>query len=514
MNWSSPGLACAVISGAILVSAPSCKRPDETMKADLGEAGYQMTTEDWFRAARENDVPALKNFVGTGFDFKSLNAEGDFALHAAAAAGAEKSADYLLSKGLSVDLPGALARTPLMVAVLADQTEMVRWLLRQGANPRLKDAEGFKPLMLAVREGKAGSVGELAAYTREDLDHALLLAALVGRTDVIETLTNFGASVYSRMEDGRTPLMIAAENGNTESVRLLLDIGSSRFTTGPEGKTAAELAQDAGHDEIAAMILKEPSAEDLALETPEDVAREMDSFVDSALAKSAATSEAGEGGGHTAGSASAPSSQQTGQSGSRGPALPLAGASLSAAVPPSRSSGNRPAQVDSHGEVETFSMPPIVMRHYREKEIPVSVLSVRGDTATLRMAGPSQKQVQVKPGQIIPGSNLQVIRVQRRMEDSKVSLEIPTEVSVVEVEDTVSGTRREWIAGFPSSAFDPVALVEDAATGQRYVASPGQEFQGADGEVYLVTDVRPNQMVIKEVATGAVQTIPLRGPRG
>ena len=112
---------------------------------------------------------------------------------------------------------------------------MVRWLLRQGADPRLKDKEGFTPLMLAVREGKSGSVGELASYNREDLDPALLLAALVGRADVIDALTNFGASVYARMEDGRTPLMIAAENGHVDAVKLLLDIGASRFTTDPEG---------------------------------------------------------------------------------------------------------------------------------------------------------------------------------------------------------------------------------------------------------------------------------------
>jgi hypothetical protein len=100
------------------------------------------------------------------------------------------------------------------------------------------------------------------------------------------------------------------------------------------------------------------------------------------------------------------------------------------------------------------------------------------------------------------------------MEDSKLNLGRPTEVSVVEVRDTATGVSREWISGVPASAHDPVALVEDATTGQRYTATPGQRFKSADGTEFVVSDVRPNQIVIEDAATKAVRTLPLRGPRG
>jgi hypothetical protein len=118
------------------------------------------------------------------------------------------------------------------------------------------------------------------------------------------------------------------------------------------------------------------------------------------------------------------------------------------------------------------------------------------------------------PGETVPGSRLVVLRVQRRMESSKLNLGKPMEVSVVQVRDTATGTTREWISGMPSGAHDPIALIEDSATGRRYTASPGQRFKTADGGEFIISDVRPNQLVIEDAATGTVQTIPLRGPRG
>jgi hypothetical protein len=500
MKWIS---SCAIIVVSLTL-LPSCKQRGEAEKSDLSEAGYQLTAQDWFRASRDNDAAALRKFTSAGFSASTLDEAGDSALHAAATSGALATADFLLNQGLSVDLRGASARTPLMAAVSSKQTAMVRWLLRQGADPRLKDEEGFNPLMLAVREGSSGAVAELAAYTRKDLDPALLLAALVGRAEVIDELTNYGASIYARMDDGRTPLMIAAENGHTEAVKLLLDIGSSRFTVSSDGRTAADFAEN--FPEIVALIARDPVAAEMRLESPTELAESLDAFVVSAVAELAA-SEASPSEGPRAADLAA----VAGPSPTRKPTVPLDGARLSAAVASQAATGHGSPQVEAP---EAFSMPPLVMRLYREKELPVNVQSIRGDTATLTLVGASPREVQVRVGETIPGSSLVVVNVRRRMEDSKVNPGAAAEISVMEVRDADSGITREWIAGIPSKAHDPVALVEDETTGKRYIASPGQRFTSAEGMEYLITAVRPNQMVIQESASGAVRTIPLRGPRG
>ncbi len=498
-----------------LAIVPSCRKPGEAVKSDLGEAGYKITTDDWFRASRGNDVAALKKFIASGYAVGTCDKSGDSALHAAAAGGAVESADYLLDRGLAVDLRGAEQRTPLMSAVLAEQTAMVRWLLRQSADPKLTDKDGFDALMLAVRENKPGAVGELAPYQRDRLDSAILLAAMEGRTAVIDTLTNYGASVYARMEDGRTPLMIAAENGHVDAVKLLLDIGSGRLVTNVEGQTAADLAIEAGHSEIVSLIQRDPLPEELALDSPEDISKSMDAFVAAAVIDVPVSSDLS--------AAGNPPSEKSARN-HKVISVPIQNEVLSAAVassptkPPSPElprvePASKPASAASSASL-SFPLPPIVMRHYRERELPIKVSTVSGDTATLSIDGKSRQQIKVRSGDVIPGSRLTIVKVDRRMESSKLNEGKLMEVSVVEVRDNATGRTREWTSGVSSTAHDPIALVEDAATGRRYTATPGQRFKSADGAEFIVSDVRPNQIVIEDAASGAVQTIPLRGPRG
>jgi ankyrin repeat protein len=498
MRGYGPLLPRLFLLAVLLAAAAGCRKPAEAVKSDLGEAGYQLTTADLLRASGRDDVSALKKFVSAGFKIDSLSADGNSALHAAASAGARKAADYLLERGLTIDQPGASNRTPLMAAVLSKQTEMVSWLLRQGADPRLKDKDGYAALMLAVRVGAAGAVAELAPYHRDSLDSAILLAALMGQAEAIDTLTNYGASVYARMEDGRTPLMLAAQNGHKAAVELLLDIGSSRFSTDNAGHTAADLATAAGHGEIAAMIAREPLPGELALESPAEVAQVMEKFVEAAHQETTAN--------HSS-EAQAPGSRPAG---SREPVRPILGQILSASV----SAQAVPAKANAPVSRPSFPLPPLVMRHYRERELPVEVSTVEKETATLSIRGSSRREVKLRAGETIPGSNLVVVRVERRMEDSKLNLGRPMEVSVVEVRDNATGTTRDLISGVPANAHDPVALVEDASTGLRYTATPGQRFKSKEGAEFIISDVRPNQIVIEDAASGATQTIPLCGPRG
>lgn len=491
--------------GALLALLPaSCRKAQDQPRDELAEAGYALTAEDWLRAAAAGETEVIRRFLAGGMDAATRDEAGDTALHAAAGAGAEETARLLLDRGLAVDTPGAHQRTPLMAATLGDRPAMVRWLLRQGADPLARDAEGFSPLMLAVREGLPGPAAELATYSRSELDSALLVAALLGRASVIDELTNYGASVFARTDDGRTPLMLAAENGHVEAVELLIDIGSSRFSTAGDGRNAVEHALDAGFPEIAMLVTRGADLIDLALDSPEEIAESMGEYVDAGIASHTENPIVPPAGGGASAAVPATATSH--------PAPPLAGAVISAV---SSSPATLPLTTPRADDAPLApTPPPLVMRHFQQRELPIRVDGVEDDTATLTMAGESPRRITVATGGTIPGTTLKVIRVERRMESGKINFGEPIEVSVVEVRDARSGETREWLSGQMASSHDPVALVEDAATGRRYLAMPGQRFTSADGAAFIVTDVRPNQLVITCETDDVVHTLPLRGPRG
>lgn len=501
----------------------NCRKKSDATAKEIAEAGYSMTAEGWFSAVRANDVSVMRKMVEGGFDAKTVDAEGNGALHLAVAAGNKEAGEYLLDHGISIDASGAAERTPLMAAVTSDQPGMVKWLLRQGADPKPKDKNGFMALMLAVTEGRRESVEELAPYHREDLDSALLLASLVGKAEVIDALTNYGASVYARMEDGRTPLMLAAQKGHREAAELLIDIGASRFATLENGDTAQSLAVAAGHTELAELIEKGFSGDMLALESDEEVAEAMDEYLDGFQEEPEEAAADGEELAANDGSdGRAPWNNPLPGQGSFGllpDGSPVGGASSKQRKTAATIEGARIGKIErsaAQGSLpdETEDDLPLVMRHYRQRELPVEVKRVSGGVASLHIAGSPSRQVEVKAGEKIPGSSLSVIQVFSRTEQGKLNDGAPIKIGIVEVEDSRNGRKIEWTEGRPAVGHDPVALVEDATTGLCYVAKPGQKFSSEDGREFIVNDVRPGQVVIEETASGEVRTLRLRGPKG
>ncbi|MFC7339401.1 ankyrin repeat domain-containing protein [Haloferula chungangensis] len=529
----------------------SCKERGEVERESLSVAGYEVTQEAFFRAAESDDVRAMKTMIDAGLALDSMDERGRTALHAAAGSGAIQSIDFMLDREMDVNVRDANGRTPLMEAVMESTPETVRYLLRQGADPSLKDDEKFKPLMLAVRDSRKSMVPELAPYVREDLDDALLAAAILGQAEVIDELTNFGASIYARIDDGRTPLMLAAQNGHPEAVEMLLEIGANRFAMDQKGRTAKDLAEESGHEMVSMRLAEGPQEGDFELSEPVELGMEMAAEVEKHLVDEASelasnetpdqeadqeadpreTAADGESSGemaaHQNGSTSGVGSADADQGTPWNQPLPGQGEGAVGRLPQAKkapefldgvvlegdavSNSERPAAVAENALPEP-SPSPIIMRSYRQRELPLIVESADKGVASVRMVGGETQKV--SEGTTIPGTTLQVIKVHRKMQSGKENFGNPVEVSVVEIKDSRTGMSRDLVAELPALAHDPVALVEDSSSGRYYVARAGQRFKTADGTDYLVADVRPNQVVIENVQTRATTTIPLRGPRG
>src|SRR3990167_6275075 len=106
--------------------------------------------------------------------------------------------EHLRASHLPVDINPVDAKgyTPLHIAVLADNTSLVSVLLKAGADPLKKDAEGNIAFHLAIRISSIKTVQQLLELYPQDLD--------------VEN------------KRGETPLTIAIDNQNTDILRLLI----------------------------------------------------------------------------------------------------------------------------------------------------------------------------------------------------------------------------------------------------------------------------------------------------
>ncbi len=117
-----------------------------------------------------------------------------------------ETAEYLVKAGAMVNSPSrnGLNVTPLQSAAAGGHLEIVQMLLKNGANPNVRETGGFTPLHAASENGDV------------EMIHALILA---------------GADLHAKSADGRLPLDLAQANSHTDAVKILKAEITKRFRT-------------------------------------------------------------------------------------------------------------------------------------------------------------------------------------------------------------------------------------------------------------------------------------------
>ena len=131
--------------------------------------------------------------------------------------------------GPSAKATVASVATNLHKAARAGDTGLLQKLLKQGADPNARDAEGRTALMDAVAAGKV---------------------------DAVRSLLSVRADVNARSKVGGTALIEAAAAGQVESARLLIAAGADLNIYQRGWGTALKVAEHAGNSDIAAMLLQ------------------------------------------------------------------------------------------------------------------------------------------------------------------------------------------------------------------------------------------------------------------
>jgi ankyrin repeat protein len=128
---------------------------------------------------------------------------------------------------------------------------------------RINHSNGNSELMIAAVTGAFDTVNTLLLQGAEINavnkagSTALMGAAAGGFLNIIATLLENGADVNLQSKDRSTALIFAAKNGHLEVVNLLLQNNSNAKLKDRSGRTAAMLAAEQGYSEIADLLKKE-----------------------------------------------------------------------------------------------------------------------------------------------------------------------------------------------------------------------------------------------------------------
>ncbi|XP_033178758.1 ankycorbin isoform X6 [Bombus impatiens] len=164
------------------------------------------------------------------------DAEGHTPLHLAVIAGDTQLVAVLLANGADVNARDLEGHSVLHWATVCGEAECVRLVLAAGARPSTPDLRGGSPLHYAAQCCGAAATAELAVPKKVGLK-------------VLQTLLEFGADVNAKDEDGRQPILWAASAGSVEAVLALARAGGSAAAgaADKDGLTALHCAASRGH---------------------------------------------------------------------------------------------------------------------------------------------------------------------------------------------------------------------------------------------------------------------------
>ncbi|XP_070691599.1 B-cell lymphoma 3 protein homolog [Pempheris klunzingeri] len=260
-------LAAAAVSGRRVEEADLCPIP---ILQPLGYGPYPVnclppTPELNYPLAHQTGYPLAGMTLATRQD-----EDGDTALHIAVVQG-EFAIVYQLIQLLmwarrSLDIYNNLRQTPLHLAVITQQANMVEVLLEAGADPAALDRNGQTALhlcceydqrdCLSVVLSPSSSSTCLEIRNYQGLS-PLHLAVLRGHRDLARMLLDAGADINAMdIKSGQSPLMHAVESNNADMVHFLIESGCDVNSQSYSGNTALHSACGRGQVDTVRLLLK------------------------------------------------------------------------------------------------------------------------------------------------------------------------------------------------------------------------------------------------------------------
>jgi len=194
-----------------------------TLAALLPQLAFGGAYDDFFRAVKIDDAPAIKSLLARGLDPNLIEAErGDTGLILALRENSMQVFDALLNaRDLNIEAKALNGDTALMIACFKGNKPAVEALLEKGAEV---NRPGWAPLHYA---------------------------AAIGNNEIVKLLLDKSAYIDAESPNKTTPIMMAARGGHILTVKLLLDEGADASLKNELGMTAIDFAEKYEFRDIA-----------------------------------------------------------------------------------------------------------------------------------------------------------------------------------------------------------------------------------------------------------------------
>lgn len=215
-------------------------------------------TESMFVAAKNGNITRLEKFLSLGRDVNSRDDNGLTPLRIAVLCGQSETVRYLLENGADPFVKGSYSRNLLHVASYGGQVAIIDEMIKQGLDVNSKDGNGDTPLILAAAYGRKNAVKYLLQRGADpSIKGCYGRTALHAGNDVaiIEILLSSGVHIDTKDADGNTPLIMAAASANVDAVNYLLTKGADQDVKGRLGRNTLHAAAQGGNVAIVETML-------------------------------------------------------------------------------------------------------------------------------------------------------------------------------------------------------------------------------------------------------------------
>lgn len=256
---------------------------------------------DLHRAAIEGKTDQIDKLLKEGININERNAEGLTPLHEAIGALKFSTAEKLVKAGADVNAKGLVGRTALMFACIIGlrpgkvynaatgnemtsrsirysnaegkvhpdegQFDFVKFLVKNGADPKMRDDENKVALHFAAENGYVEIVKYLVEQCGSDVNASNFYGAVPLHYAARHNYPQIAAFLMQKDADinatfngngdslkGLTPLMVAVFQGHETVVKLLLSKGANLNLKDASGKTALDYAKKANDQEIVQLL--------------------------------------------------------------------------------------------------------------------------------------------------------------------------------------------------------------------------------------------------------------------